>query len=91
VGIVFLAMLLAGLVASARRALARDLTASLGPVAVLATWALHAGIDWDWEMPAVTLPALACAGLVIALADGDAQPRRSALKRRSAAFATRGS
>jgi O-antigen ligase len=24
-------------------------------------WAVHAGLDWDWEVPAATLPALACA------------------------------
>lgn len=29
--------------------------------AVWAAWAIHAGVDWDWEVPAVTLPALACA------------------------------
>jgi hypothetical protein len=23
-------------------------------------WAVHAGLDWDWEVPAATLPALAC-------------------------------
>ena len=26
------------------------------------TWALHAGIDWDWEMPALTLPVVALLG-----------------------------
>ena len=26
-----------------------------GPIAALAAWALHAGLDWDWEMPAVSL------------------------------------
>jgi Flp pilus assembly protein TadD len=33
-------------------------------LAVLAAWLLHACIDWDWEMPALTLPALAMAALV---------------------------
>ena len=28
---------------------------------MLAVWVVHAGVDWDWEMPAVTLPALAMA------------------------------
>jgi O-antigen ligase len=27
------------------------------------TWAAHAGVDWDWEMPAVTLWMFALAGL----------------------------
>lgn len=33
-------------------------------LAVLVTWTLHACIDWDWEMPALTIPALAIAALV---------------------------
>ena len=36
----------------------------------------HAGVDWDWEMPAVTVPALLC-GLAILVAgrrDGKARP-----------------
>jgi O-Antigen ligase len=91
VGLGLLALLLGGVVASARRALAFDRTASLGPVAVLAAWAFHAGLDWDWELPAVTLPALACAGLVIALGDGHGQPRTSSLRRSRAVLTKRGS
>jgi O-antigen ligase len=37
-----------------------------GPAAALALWAVHAGIDWDWEMPALTLVALALACAVLA-------------------------
>ena len=29
-------------------------------------FALHAGLDWDWEMPVVTLVALGCGGTVLA-------------------------
>jgi hypothetical protein len=29
------------------------------------TWALHAGIDWDWEMPAVTFWLFAVGGLAL--------------------------
>jgi hypothetical protein len=28
-------------------------------------WAVHAGVDWDWEMPVVTLPFFAAAGLAL--------------------------
>jgi O-antigen ligase len=28
-------------------------------------WAIHAGVDWDWEMPVVTLPFFAAAGLAL--------------------------
>lgn len=34
-------------------------------------WALHAGVDWDWEMPAVTLPFFALGGAALALPAGD--------------------
>jgi hypothetical protein len=32
---------------------------------------LHAGVDWDWEMPAVTLAALACAVALVVSARRD--------------------
>jgi tetratricopeptide (TPR) repeat protein len=31
-----------------------------------ATWLAHAAYDWDWELPAATLPALICAGSILA-------------------------
>ncbi|MEA2265388.1 MAG: hypothetical protein QOE27_971, partial [Solirubrobacteraceae bacterium] len=31
-------------------------------LAVVLAWAFHAGVDWDWEMPAVTLPIFVLAG-----------------------------
>lgn len=34
--------------------------------ATFAVYVAHAGIDWDWEMPVVTLIALGCAGAVLA-------------------------
>jgi hypothetical protein len=33
--------------------------------AVLGAFAVHAGLDWDWEVPAVTLPALLLAAAAI--------------------------
>jgi hypothetical protein len=92
VGLAALGLFMLALLAAAVSALGIDRTAALGPAAVLLTWAFHAGLDWDWEMPAVTLPALACAGFVIALADGGAQPPRSnSAKRRRAVLASPGS
>ena len=29
-------------------------------------WLTHAAYDWDWELPAVTLPAFICAGAILA-------------------------
>jgi len=62
VGLAALALLLGGVAAAARRAG----PAMAGPVAALAAFALHTGVDWDWEMPALTLVALVLAALVLA-------------------------
>jgi O-antigen ligase len=35
--------------------------------ALALVWAIHAGIDWDWEMPAVTLWFFALGGLALAV------------------------
>ena len=37
-----------------------------GPAAACTAWAVHATIDWDWQIPAVTLPAVILAGCLIA-------------------------
>jgi hypothetical protein len=42
--------------------------ASLAPAYV--AFLVHAGIDWDWEMPLVTLPALACAATLVQIHPG---------------------
>lgn len=34
-------------------------------LAVAVVWAVHAGVDWDWEMPVVTLGFFAAAGLAL--------------------------
>jgi O-antigen ligase len=40
-----------------------------GPIAGFVVYVAHSPLDWDWEMPAVTLIALVLAGGVLALAD----------------------
>src|SRR4051794_25180539 len=73
IGCVLLALLGAGLVLSARDVIRREGTALIaGPAAALAAYVFHAAIDWDWEMPALTLVGVALAGAVLAAAsDGD--------------------
>jgi O-antigen ligase len=39
-------------------------------LAAAVVWALHAGVDWDWEMPVVTIGFFAIAGLAIGARDG---------------------
>jgi hypothetical protein len=38
-------------------------------VAVCVAWFLHAAIDWDWQLPAVTLPAVILAGGLLAASE----------------------
>src|SRR3954453_820492 len=66
VGLALLAAFLAGVVLAARRALRSDSVVAAGPAAAALTWALHAGLDWDWEMPALTGVAILLAGLLLA-------------------------
>ena len=41
------------------------------------TWAVHAGVDWDWEMPAVTLWLFAAGGAALARSEGAPVHRRA--------------
>ena len=80
-GVVGLASLLAffgGVVLAARQALMAG-RAVAGPVAALVVYVAHSPLDWDWQMPAVTLVAIVLAGYVLALPTGAVTaPRRSA-------------
>jgi hypothetical protein len=67
-GLALIALVIAAvLVALALRA--RGPSRALYAVAFAAAlvWAIHAGIDWDWEMPAVTLWFFALGGLALAV------------------------
>ena len=75
VGVALLAALLAAIGVSARAALRADPTLAAGPAAVLTAWVFHSAIDWDWEMPALTLLAVVLAGALLTA------PRRSAAPR----------
>ncbi len=70
-GIVGFGLLLAafgGVAASAAELQRRDPGLAAGACAGLTVWLAHASLDWDWELPAATLPALSLAGLVLARA-----------------------
>jgi hypothetical protein len=69
VGFGLLMLFLGGVAAAAVQAHRLDRVPAAGPIAVVVVWALHSGVDWDWELPAVTLFALVSAGLLIARAD----------------------
>jgi O-antigen ligase len=67
VGLAFLIMLVVGAGMAAEKALGIDRAAAVAPIAVLVAWFAHSLIDWDWQMPAVTLIAFGMAGLLGAL------------------------
>jgi hypothetical protein len=70
VGVAGLLAFLGGIAVAARRAL-RATPLAAGPIAGLVAYIAHAPLDWDWEMPAVTLVAIVLAGMLLALASGD--------------------
>lgn len=78
VGLALLAALLAGALLAVRRALASDAALAAGPAAALAVWVVHAGLDWDWEMPALTLVAVLLTGMLLARGEAEAAPRAAA-------------
>ena len=72
IGVALLALtLLAPLVAGVRRRASPYVPAAAG---AYIAFVVHAGLDWDWEMPAVVVAALACAAALL-VAD-DASVRR---------------
>jgi O-antigen ligase len=65
VGFALLCALLISVALAARRVHRYDPGLAAGPIAGLTLWALHAAIDWDWEMPALTLAAVVLAGMLV--------------------------
>jgi hypothetical protein len=64
-----------GVIAGARRAIAAQPAVAAGSAAALIAWALHASIDWDWQLPAVSLPAIALAAALLAAGEVSDGPR----------------
>jgi hypothetical protein len=87
VGLAALALFLVGVGWGAVRAYARDPVAATGLAAGVAVWAVHAGLDWLWEMPAVTLPALLLAAGLLRLAETPDRAPPGAEEQRTAVYA----
>jgi O-Antigen ligase len=66
VGLVLLGLVFGGVAAAGRRALLQGGAIAPGACSVCVAWLLHASIDWDWQLPAVTLPALVLAAGLLA-------------------------
>jgi O-Antigen ligase len=75
-GLLLLGLVFGAPLAALRRARSSPLAAVA--CAALVAYLVHAAIDWDWEMPAVTLAALFCGLALLAAAhrDGDASVLR---------------
>jgi hypothetical protein len=69
VGFGLLVVCFVGVGAGARKVHRTAPATTAGAIAALVTFASHAAVDWDWEMPALTLVAIALAGLVLAAAE----------------------
>lgn len=89
VGLALLAAFLAGVGLSARAAVRAAPGLAAGPVAGCVVWVVHSPLDWDWQMPAVTLIALLLGGLLLALAEFSPDPG-AALRGQRAPGATNG-
>jgi O-antigen ligase len=74
VGLALLLVVFGAVAVAARRVAGADPALAAGPVAVLAAWAAHSAIDWDWEMPALTLVPVVLAGILLARVPARGQP-----------------
>jgi hypothetical protein len=72
-GLALLAVVLGVPLVAVRRARAHPLAAAAAGAYV--AYLGHAFVDWDWEMPAVTLTALGCGLSLLALARGEREAR----------------
>ncbi len=67
VGVALLAAFLGGIALVGREAHRAAPADAAGPIAALVVWLAHSPLDWDWQMPAVTLVAAILAGQLLAL------------------------
>jgi len=72
-GLAFLLFALAAPLVAVRAA--RDHPLAAGALGAYVAYLVHAGIDWDWEMPAVTVAALACGVALLVAARGAETPQ----------------
>jgi O-antigen ligase len=73
-GVLGLGLLIGGVGVAGGRALSRRASIAPGACAATAVWLMHASIDWDWQVPAVTLPALVMAGALVAAGEPELEP-----------------
>lgn len=69
VGVLLLAAFIGGVGLAARAAHEVAPPAAAGPIAGVVVWLAHSPLDWDWQLPAVTLIGILLAGALLALAE----------------------
>ena len=79
--LIFLAAFARGWLRSRRRPAALSRTQASAVLAASLVWAVHAGLDWDWQMPAFTGLALLLMGTVFPVGRTPAAGRPSAPRR----------
>jgi O-antigen ligase/polysaccharide polymerase Wzy-like membrane protein len=86
-GIVGLVLLVAVILLFFAGALARargpDRPVYAAVFAVMLAWAIHAGVDWDWQMPVVTLVIFSLGGFVLARSAPETAAARAMEERRA--------
>jgi hypothetical protein len=75
-GLLGLGLLVIGTAVAAGRSLRSRPALAAGPAAAGTVWLVHATIDWDWQLPAVTLFALVLGGALIAASEAAPAPSR---------------
>jgi O-antigen ligase/polysaccharide polymerase Wzy-like membrane protein len=81
-GLGALALLGAAAVGQIRRSTGVERSARLALASVAAAWAVHSLYDWDWEIPAVTVPALIAICFAAAPIPGPERPAARKRRRR---------
>jgi hypothetical protein len=69
IGVLILLTFVAGAALAARDAHRVAPSAAVGPTAGAIVYLAHSPLDWDWQMPSVTLFAIVLIGAVVALAE----------------------
>jgi hypothetical protein len=64
-GLLGFLLFLGGTAAAARRALRVGPSVTAGPFAAATVWFIHSTMDWDWQVPALTLVALISVSAII--------------------------
>jgi hypothetical protein len=90
VGLVLLvSVVLLFLVGTLARARGPDRPIYAAVFAVILAWAIHAGVDWDWQMPVVTIVVFSLGGFVLARAAPATAEARALEDRRAPSSFTR--